>query len=454
MLLPLKLARDGPLQQQLYEQLAGLITSGRLPNGTRMPSTRLLADQFSISRMTVLLTYERLIAEGSLRTERARGTFVHHQAARPGPDATLRQFPAGAEEADCDAGRPDHRLFPLNRWRALIRHALDDLGPRLARQQPDDDPALRRSIAGWVARSRGFHVDPDQVVLANDPCHAMHIVTHIYLRPGSRLVVEQPCAPELDRLLAGSGAAVLRVPVDRDGLRSKSLPPGPFDLALVSPESHNPSGARLSQAHRAALLAWAGRSGAVIVACDFEGDLRYAPDEAAPLFGNTAGVPVIHASGFAASLGPGTLCSYLIVPADMVPAARAASRIIGLSHATLDAAALARMLDEGLYARHLHGVRKIYQGRRDALIRSLRSEVGGEPFAVPAAGLRLAWICPPERPVSSGMAMMARRRGLAVTRTQDGLLYLGFGARNERELAAAVACLGSSTIPVAAEAGN
>lgn len=454
MLLPLKLARDGPLQQQLYEQLLGLITSGMLAHGTRMPSTRLLADQFSISRMTVLLTYERLITEGSLRTERARGTFVHHQPARNVPGATVRQFPPAAEEADCDVGRPDHRLFPLNRWRALIRHALDDLGPRLARQQPDDDPALRRSIAGWVASSRGLQVDPNQVVLAKDPCHAMHVVTHLFLHPGSRVVVEQPCAPDLDRLLAGAGATVLRVPVGPDGLRTDRLPSGPVDLALVSPESHNPSGASLNQAHRTALLAWAARSCAVIVACDFEGDLHYTPDLAAPLFGNTAGVPVIHASGFAASLGPGTLCSYLIVPPGMVDAARAASRIVALSHATLDTAALARMLDEGLYARHLHGIRKIYQERRDALIRSLRDEVGGEPFTVPGAGLHLAWICPADRPVSNGMVMMARRRGLAITKTQDGTLYIGFGARNERELAAAVACLGTPCVPAIAQAGN
>ena len=39
------------------------IASARLQPGARMPSTRMLAEQFAISRITVLLTYERLIAE-------------------------------------------------------------------------------------------------------------------------------------------------------------------------------------------------------------------------------------------------------------------------------------------------------------------------------------------------------------------------------------------------------
>ena len=76
MLIPLKLVRDQPLQQQLYDQLQALIASARLQPGARMPSTRMMAEQFAISRITVLLTYERLIAEGYLHTMPAKGTFV------------------------------------------------------------------------------------------------------------------------------------------------------------------------------------------------------------------------------------------------------------------------------------------------------------------------------------------------------------------------------------------
>ena len=76
MLIPLNLARDQPLQQQLHDQLRELIGGARLRPGARMPSTRMLAEQFGISRITVLLTYERLIAEGYLETLPAKGTFV------------------------------------------------------------------------------------------------------------------------------------------------------------------------------------------------------------------------------------------------------------------------------------------------------------------------------------------------------------------------------------------
>src|SRR5580700_10413598 len=90
MLIPLRLVRDQQLQQQLFDQLRELIVSNRLRPGSRMPSSRMMAEQFDISRMTVLLTYERLIADGFLETRPSAGTFV----ARPPSSLT----PMGVSE--------------------------------------------------------------------------------------------------------------------------------------------------------------------------------------------------------------------------------------------------------------------------------------------------------------------------------------------------------------------
>jgi GntR family transcriptional regulator/MocR family aminotransferase len=81
-LIPLKLVRDRPLQQQLFVQLRDLIADGRLQPGTRMPSTRMVAEQFAVSRITVLLAYERLIEEGCLETIPGKETFVSRPDAR------------------------------------------------------------------------------------------------------------------------------------------------------------------------------------------------------------------------------------------------------------------------------------------------------------------------------------------------------------------------------------
>ena len=64
------------LQNQLFRQLRNLILQGRLKPGSGVPATRELSGELGVSRNTVLLVYERLIAEGYLVTEPAKGTFV------------------------------------------------------------------------------------------------------------------------------------------------------------------------------------------------------------------------------------------------------------------------------------------------------------------------------------------------------------------------------------------
>jgi GntR family transcriptional regulator / MocR family aminotransferase len=326
---PVTLLRDRPLQQQLYDQVRALIQSSRLAPGTRMPSTRMLADQCGVSRITVLLTYERLIAEGYLRTIPAKGTFVHGTAAAPtgapAPDGAAETADPAASQA---VGRPDGRLFPAVKWRALVRGALDHLDG-LAEEPAWSEPLLRQAIARWLSGSRGLAVEAGQIILTHGRRHALHIAAHLLLRPGSRVVVEAPGDPDAEALLAGTGAALVAVPVDNDGMRTDHLPSGSAAMALVTPEHQQPLGAVMSLERRHALLAWAAAAGAVVVTEESDAELRYQETEVPPLMRLDRDGMVILAGDFAASLGPAVTVGYLAVPPRLAGAARAVSRVMG-----------------------------------------------------------------------------------------------------------------------------
>src|SRR5438874_1459884 len=76
--IPFKLNRHGgrPAHQQLSERIRAAILSGQLPCGTRLPSSRSLAEQLAISRSTVTEAYEVLAAEGYLRSRAGAGSWV------------------------------------------------------------------------------------------------------------------------------------------------------------------------------------------------------------------------------------------------------------------------------------------------------------------------------------------------------------------------------------------
>jgi GntR family transcriptional regulator len=65
-----------PLGTQLVEQIRGAVADGRLGDGDRLPSVRELAETAGVNVNTVRSAYARLEAEGLVRSEHGRGTFV------------------------------------------------------------------------------------------------------------------------------------------------------------------------------------------------------------------------------------------------------------------------------------------------------------------------------------------------------------------------------------------
>src|SRR5258708_7527613 len=75
-----------PLYQQLYGVVREAILAGEIEAGMRLPSTRILADELSVSRNTIVNAFDQLIAEGYLESRTGDGTYVAHTL----PDELLR----------------------------------------------------------------------------------------------------------------------------------------------------------------------------------------------------------------------------------------------------------------------------------------------------------------------------------------------------------------------------
>src|SRR6266853_2990615 len=68
---------ESPLYRQLFEKIKGLIETGNLGDGERLPATRELAGSLGLNRATIAAAYELLESEGLLRGHVGRGSFVN-----------------------------------------------------------------------------------------------------------------------------------------------------------------------------------------------------------------------------------------------------------------------------------------------------------------------------------------------------------------------------------------
>lgn len=443
MLLPLTLDRTKPLQQQLHDQLRDLIETGGLAAGQRMPSTRALAEQYAVSRMTVVLTYERLIAAGLLHTTPSGGTFVGIGpgaacVARPGPaECAVRE----AADRDGPTGQPDPALFPTARWRALLRSAAGRFGTFGAAAGLAGHPAVQTTLAKWLRGARGLDAAPEQVLVLPSRQQALEIVAHLLLRPGRVVACESPGDDIAASLWAAHGARIVALPVDRDGLVTNRLPPDPEALAYVTPGYQYPLGVKLSAERRRDLIGWAQAGGGYVVEADRVGDLRYDHERPRALMGEHTGGRVLHIGDFAGVLGPWMTTAYLLVPPHLAAAAQAAARMLEARASGIELHVLAEFVENGGYARHLPRLRREYAARRDALLSALRGRFGVcEPLGA-AAGFTFAWAPDPSLGPLDRIVAEAEECGLPVEWLPDApdVLLVGFAHLTEEQIVQRVA---------------
>jgi len=478
--LPIELdrTRQEPLQNQLYEQLRGLILTHRLKPNTRLIATRFLAEQLGISRTTVLLAYERLIAEGYVETRPAVGTFVCDALPDQAPSPPINDnrlddlqqselrpplLQIRTERESSTAmidfwGGPDFRIFPLKTWQKITQHMLDGHSKGLSRPPPAAGaPALRGAIADWLAAHRGMVVDADQVVVVAGAQQAYNIAARLFLRPDDRVVMESPGHIGATSLFESLGAIQYPVPVDEHGLLTDRLPGGPASLAYVTPSHQNPIGGTLPLERREALIEWARQAGAYLIEDDCDGDFRYRGMGPPSLKSLDPYGLVLYTGTFSKTLGAGLRLGYMVLPGELVQSAVSAKTLLDNGSPWLEQMVLAEFIASGEYDRHLRRVRKTYLERRDCLIGALRMFFNDVSLAGIDTGTYLSWRLAPSQPSAAQVQEVARSRGIGVYtitddhaarrndfRWADNTLLLGYSSLEERQIRDGIAGLAAA----------
>jgi GntR family transcriptional regulator/MocR family aminotransferase len=462
------------LQQWLYGALCNAIRDGRLPPGSRLPTSRSLARDHALSRSTVTAVFERLLADGYISARVGRGSFVAPQLTTelaPPPTGALasasghRLAPAlsrrGRQMALAGAGviagdallprtfeadRVDTALFPTATWERLTA--------RRARWHETQLPPssrwqglapLRELLAQQLRLARGIRCSAEQIVIVPGARQAMDLLARLLLNPGEDAWLEDPGSPTVMALLTAAGARVVPVPVDGEGLQVDAGLRTALRarLAFVTASAQMPLGQPMSTPRRRALLAWARTANAYVIDKDRDGDFIFDGGGDHALKALDDGDCVIHLGSLAASLGPGLPLAYVVLPQRLVEPVCTALALTQAQPSLLEQAVLHDFIADGHWTRHLRDLRAVYAARLDALRHGLDRHFG-RWLQVPAAqrGLNLtAWL--PLSTRDDDMAARAAAAGVTVTplaayRLQQPMppaLRLGYAAFSEASIA-------------------
>ena len=431
----------------LETALRDAIRSGRLAAGQRLPSSRLLAEEFALSRGTVVDAYAQLAAEGYLRTRPGSGTEV---AGTPG----VR--PRGSTEsvvevvlADFRFGQPDLSAFPRSSWlRSLRRAFLNAPAAAFGPVDPRGSGVLRTVLADYLGRVRGVLAEPDSVVVCSGFSQGLRILCDALVTSGARCIAfEDPCLPEHRAIARAAGLEITAIPVDDEG----AIPQLTRDVAAIvlTPAHHAPLGSTLTAQRRREFVNLARESGAVVIEDDYNGEFRYDRQPIGALQG-LAPDHVVYGGSTSKMLAPALRLGWLVVPPALLDGVIEAKRTADRGTSTVDQLALADFIDTGNLDRQIRRVRPRYRRRRLDLLATLASAAPGMSVGGADAGLHVATRLPTRGPTEQEVLSLAGERSIALTglkqfwhngnESADGLV-LGFATSAQHAYANALGLL-------------
>jgi DNA-binding transcriptional MocR family regulator len=438
-----------PLYRQIQSGIRGAILNGILGEGMRLQPEREVAAMLGINRTTIMRAYQELADEGLVVARPGRGTLVaeRRRDSEPtgafrtndentpgwlltlpsfgngmlGPDPSLlrdiAELSALPDQISFSLGAPGPDLIPIS---ALIMAANAELehagGSALGYGPVEGLPALRESISQHMS-SRGVRVSPSEVMIVSGATQGLALAARALLEPGDEVVVEAPTYVGILQTFASTGARLVGVPVDRQGMRlddlSSILARRRIRLIVVQPTLHNPTNASMPAENRARLIGLAERFGVPILEDDAYGELWRDGSGPLPLRAIDSRGNVIYLGTFSKTLAPALRIGWIVAPRAIIGRFTLAKQFADLQSGSLAQYAVQGFLTSGMYQLHLAHVRAAYNERRYAAINALRELSGVQTESGSDGGFYL-WCRLPAGIGGRALAASAGRAGVSV----------------------------------------
>lgn len=459
-----------PVYEQIATGLVHAIRNGILKPGARLPGSRELAKHLGVHRKTVIAAYDELNAQDwivvvprkhvsvseSIPVLRARKwqsgparTAYEHEMRVPFHITGQAPLPENGQRAMgpvLDDGHPDIRLSPIDElmkaYRSLASHkrpSQNALG-----NAPQGTLFLRDQVARYLSESRGLNITAEHVIITHGAQMSIYLSSRLLLGPGTSAIVGRPNYTMANKALAETGAELIEVPVDEEGIDTEAIErvckKKRIKAVYVIPHHHYPTTVTLSVERRMRLLELSDRFSFAIIEDDYDYDYHYDSSPYLPLASANHQGQVIYIGSFSKLLDPSIRIGFMVAPKNFIAQCTAFRAMIDVGGDGHMQNALATLIKEGTLKRHLKKAKKCYHGRRDYLDSLLKERLAPYVhYVLPSGGMAI-WLSlkPPfdVRELVSGTAFH-----ISGIDAERNAFRFGFASMQEREIEHAVSLI-------------
>lgn len=439
------------LQMQIRQIFVEAILKRILLPGDKLPSSRALASQLSVSRNTVNLAYQALMDNeyiearprsgyvvsasapvGRLEIARAGqsgeagddGAYANHDVVNwqdkliaPLGEVRLVKKPLNWREYEYPFiyGQTDSTLFAHSQWRDCSRQALGlrDFGNTVGDFGFNDDPMLLNYICSRSLPRRGIQVVQEQLLVTLGAQNALYLVAQLLIDETKTVVIEDPSYPDLRDIVARRTDKIRTLPVDDEGMVLDEAVLSEADIVCITPSHQCPTTTTMSLQRRRDLLALASKYDFIIVEDDYEFEMNFIEKPSPALKSLDKTGHVIYVGSLSKSLFPGLRLGYLVASQRLIEQARNLRHLILRHPPGHTQRTAAYFLALGHYEAQLRRLRRHLEVRRDVLQQALDKEDLFEQTAAHFGGTSF-WIKGPDWLDSRELAARAAEQGILI----------------------------------------
>ncbi|MBQ9424456.1 MAG: PLP-dependent aminotransferase family protein [Erysipelotrichaceae bacterium] len=365
-----------PVYIQIYEELKNQIISGEMKAGERLIATRTLAQDYHLSRNTVLLAYQQLESEGFVSSKIGSGFYVEEipKIADTRPETETAADSETKKETypyDFRYGSIEPNVYVTRGFRKALKEALSQLEEKQTLQdcEPQGLLSLRQALCDHLREVRGVITKPEQIVITSGHHYSLKLLSEVFSDRYRTLALEDPGHQDTREVFAKAGYEILPIPLDDNGIQTSQLLSHRRVLAYVTPSHQFPLGTILPVGRRLQLLKWAQESDSFLIEDDYDSELRYRERPVPALYSLDSHERVIYLGSFSKSLSPDLRVSYIVFPESLKPSAS----LFSSSASLLIQMTLSEYLRSKEYRKRINQIRNALRKKHSRIIDFLRN---------------------------------------------------------------------------------
>ena len=453
---------------QIADAIRDAIINGAVMPAEKLPSARVLAEQLSVNRHTIMAAYNELIAQGWVETKQRQGYTVakllpiyssltgrkkktakisQHswRVIKPSQESVSR--PANDYPYNFAGGNPDIELFPFNEFRGFTNEALNR--PSIKELNYGENNGFSpfiNEVGTYLRRVRS--ITDKEIVVVNGTQEALYIISQVLLKAGDKVAVENLGYRPAWSALRNAGADLIGIKQTDEGIDVDDLhiliKQHQIRLLYLTPLHQYPTTTTLSGAKRRQIYQLAQQYSIPIIEDDYDHEFHYSSQPLPPMAANDPSGLVIYLSSFSKIMFPGIRLGIVAVDKSLAMHIVSYRTLINHKANVLLQDAVARWMKDGGFERHLRKTTRRYQKRRKCMIDTLNIyiEEGFDiKFTTPKGGMAL-WLDVGKR--AQEIAELAKEQGIFILaenafhlheqNNENKFIRLGFAGQSEEKI--------------------